>query len=125
MYDNIGGKIKGLSMAIAVIEAASSAIIGFIMMVTDEDLVLIGLIIVPIGCLVAWISSWLLYGFGELIEATRSIATVVNRNLNDSLKISEEKMDSVRLARLQSLLSSNLLTEKEYKEIIERESQIQ
>ena len=74
MYDNIGGKIKGLAKAVFIVEAIAALITGFVLMVEDEDMILIGLPIMVFGPLVAWVSSWLIYGFGELIDKTCDIA---------------------------------------------------
>ena len=73
MYDNIGGKIKGLATAIFIIEAIVGIIYGIALMATDEDLILIGLLVLVGGPIVAWVSSWLIYGFGELIDKTCDI----------------------------------------------------
>lgn len=70
MYDNIGGKIKGLSVFIFLIELIAVFIIGIILMTSDNDFILIGLLVIILGALFSWVSSWLLYGFGELIAKT-------------------------------------------------------
>lgn len=71
MYDNIGAKIKGLAKAVFVIEAILAVIAGFYLMV--NTLIVFGVLVLLMGPLVAWISSWLLYGFGELIDKTCDI----------------------------------------------------
>ena len=69
MYNDIGGKIKKLTKTIAVIEAFITVIIASSFMFTDDEkMVGIGVLVMIIGCVIAWISSWLLYGFGEIIE---------------------------------------------------------
>ena len=40
----------------------------------SDDLMIYGVITIIVGPLAAWVSSWLLYGFGELIEKTTEIA---------------------------------------------------
>lgn len=67
MYENIGGKIKKLSKAIAVIGIIIAVIAGF-WYIADYDEILQGVFIIVSGGLAAWISSLLIYGFGELIE---------------------------------------------------------
>lgn len=67
MYENIGGKIKKLSKAIAVIGIIIAVIAGF-WYIADYDEILQGIFIIVLGGLAAWISSLLIYGFGELIE---------------------------------------------------------
>lgn len=73
MYDDIGGKIKSLAKALALVEAVVSVIVGIAIMVSGK-LVYLGLILLIVGPIVAWISSWLLYGFGQLIENSDIIA---------------------------------------------------
>ena len=67
MYDNIGQKIKGLAKAIFIIEAILFIFIGIALMIAPGGF-LVGLLVVVGGFLCSWISSWLLYGFGEIID---------------------------------------------------------
>ena len=66
LYENIGGKIKSWAITIFVIEAIAAVISGLVLLFSDAALA--GLLTIVLGPLVAWIGSWLLYGFGELIE---------------------------------------------------------
>lgn len=69
MYKNIGGKIKKRSQLIAIVEIIAVVIIGINLFASNSAAGMIaGLCIMIVGCLAAWISSWLLYGFGEIIE---------------------------------------------------------
>ncbi len=70
MFSNIGGKIKSLAQVITWLGIIVSVIWGFVLMATDEDLIPAGLIIALLGSLISWISSFVLYGFGQLIENT-------------------------------------------------------
>ena len=74
MYDNIGEKIKGLGKAAFIVEVIVAAIVGIALLASDEDLILTGLLVLLVGPIVAWVSSWLLYGFGELIDRVCEIA---------------------------------------------------
>ena len=65
MYKNIGNKIKSLATGTFLVEAIGSIITGFILM-AEEDVLYILLVI--FGPLVAWVSSWILYAFGEMVE---------------------------------------------------------
>ena len=66
MYDNIGGKIKGLAKAIFIVEAIAAIIVGIVLWVETE--VWGCALILFCGPIVAWVSSCLLYGFGEIID---------------------------------------------------------
>ena len=75
MFDNIGGKIKGLAKTIFIIETIIFIIAGLVMLSDGGDEAMItGIVTIIVGPLTAWVSSWLLYGFGELIEKTCEIA---------------------------------------------------
>jgi hypothetical protein len=75
MFDNIGSKIKGLAVTVFGIEAFASVILG-IYNLTDDEFA-IGIILLLVGPINAWVSSWLLYGFGELITKVCDIADSV------------------------------------------------
>jgi len=79
MYNNIGGKIKGLAKTICIIEAILSAVGGVLLVALDDELIMYGMALAIIGPLIAWLSSWTLYGFGELIERMTEISWVVRR----------------------------------------------
>lgn len=68
MFDNIGGKIKKLAEIICGLGIVASIISGIVVMAIDEDMILIGLLIIALGCLLSWIGSFFTYGFGEIIE---------------------------------------------------------
>ena len=64
MFDNIGSKIKTLAQVICWIGIIASVIIGFVLMVQDEDTVFIGILTMIIGSLGSWVGSFMTYGFG-------------------------------------------------------------
>ena len=66
MYDNVGGKIKGLAKATFMVEAIVAVIIGIVLWINTEEWWCA--LILFCGPIVAWVSSWLLYGFGEIID---------------------------------------------------------
>lgn len=119
MYDNIGGKIKGLAKVAFIIEVIAAVIIGANFIAIDDDLIGIGLLIMILCSFVGWVSSWLLYGFGELIDQTCAIA----RNTYGGERKSEtqSKIDHERISKINDLLSQGLLTEEEYKQAISKE----
>ena len=78
MFNEIGKKIKGVASAVCWIQVAIYAIVGIIIMATTEELVIVGLLIIVVGGLFAWLSSITLYGFGELIDKVCSIEKTVN-----------------------------------------------
>ena len=68
MFDNIGEKIKKLAIVIFAIEGVAAFILGFCLIITVTKFAVLGFILMIIGPIVALISSWLLYGFGVLVE---------------------------------------------------------
>ena len=61
-FDNVGGKIKGWAKLVFVVEAIAAVIVG---LVTVNTSALAGLLVIIVGPVVAWISSWLMYGYGN------------------------------------------------------------
>ena len=69
LYENIGGKIKSLAKWIFILEAIGAIVTGLILMCDGgHDEMFIGLSILLCGPIVAWVGSWILYAFGELVE---------------------------------------------------------
>ena len=71
MYDNISGKIKTLAMVQCFIGTGFSIIAGFVLLLGKEGL--LGLLVMVLGAVSSWMFSFLIYGFGELIEKTAQI----------------------------------------------------
>lgn len=74
VFKNIGGKIKVLASVVAWLGIIGSVIGGISYMTIDEDFVFLGIIIAVVGSVGSWISSFVLYGFGELVENSAIIA---------------------------------------------------
>lgn len=112
MYDNIGGKIKGLAKATVFVGAIAGVITGIAIGGSDEDMVPFGLLVMVVGPIVAWVSSWLLYGFGELVDK----ACDIERNTRGGERKSEAqtKIDEERISKIEKLRSQGLITEEEY-----------
>lgn len=80
MFSNIGGKIKAWAVIVAWIGIIGSIIGGIVMINSgaqmsrySNPMVFPGILLMVIGSLGAWVSSFVLYGFGQLIEHTASI----------------------------------------------------
>lgn len=94
MFNNIGAKIKCLAKGTFIVESLASFITGIVFWCLWGDIegFLMFLAIGVGGFLVSWISSWFIYGFGELIENTgatvlqlKSTANSSNYTFNSSL----------------------------------------
>lgn len=84
MFDNIGGKIKTLASVIAWLGIVCSVIIGIVFIATAEKLIFAGIIIAIVGSISSWVGSFLLYGFGELVDNSAIIARKSNVNFLNS-----------------------------------------
>lgn len=71
MFDNISDKMKSAATALAVLGIIGSIIVGIVMIAESP---LVGLLVIVIGSLSSWVSSFTLYGFGQLIENTDIIS---------------------------------------------------
>ncbi len=109
MFDNIGKKIKGLAKVFCVLGIIFSVIYGGWIMIKGfnspgDDLFFKGVLILVAGCLSSWLSVFLLYGFGELIDKTSSIEKMMayekakkekeeaERKLNEQKQAAEENI---------------------------------
>ena len=75
MFTNIGGKIKTTAAVCCWIVIIASVISGIAMMFNDVPGA--GLLTIIVGPLVGWLSSFMLYGFGELVENSCIMANLM------------------------------------------------
>ena len=66
MFSNIGGKIKAAAKIACWILIGLSVVWGITLMVSGQGLM--GFVMIVACSLAAWVGSFTLYGFGELIE---------------------------------------------------------
>ena len=77
MYKDTGKKILGLANTICIIGIVISCIGGLVVMASDEDMIIVGLLAAALGSLGSWLGSLLLAGFGELIANTAEIRNML------------------------------------------------
>ena len=74
MFSGIGKKIKVVATVLFYLLAITSVIGGFYVifgfgsLLGTGNAILVGILIALVGCLIAWISAFMLYGYGELVE---------------------------------------------------------
>lgn len=78
MYDHIGRKIKFLAKALACIGAVICFAIGIIIAAVTDKYVT-GLLIAVFGGWIAWIGSFILYGYGQLIDNSDRMVELLSR----------------------------------------------
>ncbi|MBE6807389.1 MAG: hypothetical protein E7527_05210 [Ruminococcaceae bacterium] len=74
MFKNVGRTIKKVAKWVFAIQCFVVLVVGFELMRQDDDLAGWGLLLWIVGPLVAWLSSLLLYGFGEIVDTA-----IINR----------------------------------------------
>ena len=110
MYRNIGKKIKVLATIICIVTAIIWIILGFVLILREKsttEIRLAGMVTLIAGPLSCWINSFLLYGYGELIEQ--------NAETNKELKklIQKTKDNEIEDILLQKVMENK---EKEVEE---------
>lgn len=109
MFENIGKKIKNLASIITWIGILLSVVVGIIIIVLDDSLVAVGLIVIVAGFVSSWISSFLLYGFGQLVDNSDKLVRAQGIDPYDN-QAEPQKPDY-----LLELLQKGLITEEDYR----------
>ncbi len=107
MFDDIGNKIKTLAKVVCALGMIGSIIGGIVICLeavnrhSDSSFAL-GVLVALVGCILSWISVFVLYGFGELVDKTSSIERMlsegfsVNSNsFNDNVNNNDYKTNTV------------------------------
>ena len=84
MFNDIGGKLKALAEVLTWLGMGASVLIGIIELFANGDTPLPGLLIIAIGCLGSWLSSFVLYGFGQLVENSDKLVAQIE-DIKDKL----------------------------------------
>lgn len=116
MYDNIGSKIKKLATVIFVIIAIATFIVGFV--IGSNNAPIIGFIVMIAGPVLAWVSSFVLYGFGELIDKVCAIER--NTRKDNWEPEAPPKSNSTRISEIEKLHSQGLISDDEYQQAISK-----
>lgn len=93
MFENIGGKIKGLAVLVCSLGMIASVLYG-IVLISDAyyDMEIIsGCLFIFVGPLIAWLSSCGIYGFGELIEKICGIHDMMQAKFFVKIQNSKEE----------------------------------
>lgn len=77
MFDNIGKKIKSLAEVVTTLGIVFSILAGIVNMINTGFLV--GVVFMAIGILLSWISSFFIYGFGQLIENSDQMVSLLKQ----------------------------------------------
>lgn len=80
MYNEIGKKIKTLAKVLTVLGIVASVIYGIVILSFEQNWGIIYILIMPF---LIWASSFVLYGFGELIEKVCNIEKKIGQRYPD------------------------------------------
>jgi len=135
MFESIGKKIMSLAKIVAWIGIIASVVIGTVQISVDETFIFSGIIVILMGSLVSWLSSFLLYGFGKLIDNTDILvaASIGKNGIVQKKSISQQgqKKDQVSkvvekdedlfdeaLLKLEDLREKGEITEEQYQDMV-------
>jgi len=90
MFTNIGKKIKTLAKVITWVFIVFSVILGICMFSFNVP---VGILFMVFGSVVAWVGSFILYGFGELIDTAQQQQRDLDTALYGINSIRNEIMD--------------------------------
>ena len=80
MFNNISGKLKVWAIITVIIGNISAIISGVSLISQGEGFGIIGIVIMFAGILSSWLTAWILFGLGDLIDTTDAIYSKVNKN---------------------------------------------
>ena len=124
MYSRIGGKIKVLAIALAELFAIA-AILGGVYFLKNGGKIWIGLAFILVGPFLAWVLSFPLYGFGDLVSNSDKIKTMLEEYLRGEGEKTEAQLvqqganRDVGREALYQLLHTGRITEEEYRTLME------
>lgn len=97
MFENIGEKIKTLAKVVSIMGIAASVIYGIILMSAGGIGFIYGLLVIAVGIIISWISSFFTYGFGELLintkEIKESVKNIASNNTDFHNSLNNNKTD--------------------------------
>lgn len=107
LYNNIGNKIKILAFVIATIGSILSLIFSIVAL--SNNLIIEFILIIVLGPLFSWISSFILYGFGQIVENSDKNISKLNNLSENTLKKEYKNKNSKTLTNNKITLSSEIL----------------
>lgn len=107
MYSNIGKKIQGLAKFFAILGIIICVVIGGLIIQDAEGAygyneigLTIGIAVIVLGSILSWIFSFVLYGFGRLVENSDIVARQYRRNSgNEPIQPEEPKQPMSQVIR--------------------------
>ena len=124
MFNNIGRKIKNCAEAITWIGIIICILVGLVYIVLGieneaNEMIVSGILVILVGSLSSWIGSFLLYGFGQLIENSDIIAKSLSSNHDQG----QEQNDIEKIKEIMNNEYFNSSWEKNIKNLSDEELQ--
>ena len=132
MYNEIGKKIKTLAKVLTIFGIVASIIYGIVLLALGQTVA--GIIYLLFMPFLIWISSFVMYGFGELVEKVCNIEKNIRKRYPETNTEAEEKDNdedyeedddsdeyntyNERIAKIEELRTQGLISEEEYIELI-------
>ncbi len=104
MFDQIGQRIKTLAVVITVIGMIVSVIAGCDY-IFNKSRRIYGLIIIVGGIIASWASTFILYGFGEIIDKLCDISQSLNEQKILAVAKEAENIDNIDKQAVKNLAS--------------------
>ena len=119
MFNNIGSKIKAYASILCWVVIILSFLITTILFSFGGAFIIMGIVIFAAGIIAGFLSTFLLYGYGELIDKTASIEKILRLQINNSVLLS----DSEKLNKLLLLCQQGIISQEEYRAAVVRITQ--
>ena len=113
MYENIGGKVKGLAIFMAFAVTVYGIVEGILFVKYGE--VLTGIILFILSPIIGWISSWVLYAIGEVAD----IAGYYKYHVHLESKITENKTNEKQREEYANKASNEICSQGERAIVVE------
>lgn len=130
MFNKIGEKIKILAIVICIVGIIASLFVGMLFIADNEFL--LGITTIVVGVLASWVSVFVLYGFGQLVENSEKMVALqklqIETTLNQTDIIADVGMESVEEIVARDELDRALVDKpvlKEYKKAEENEKKVE
>ena len=121
MFNNIGKKIKLWAKITCWIGIIGCIILGIIfcaLTYISYAFLISGLCTLIVGPFIAWISSWLLYSWGDVVDCVQAIK---EKQLGENPSTPKTQKQTSTKQKLEELLASGLISREEYVKALEKE----
>lgn len=88
MYSNVGGKIKSTSEVLAFLGIGGSILAGVYLLGLEE--IFLGIMLLTVVPITMWLSSLVLYGFGQLVEKVDEGVSSLSKPTQENEKTTDD-----------------------------------